>query len=58
MKIDEEKEKMDLSDHNLIQVQIKVNTEKINFQKGVWEEYTYLKTDKEKRGIEKKLKTC
>ena len=47
MKIDDEKEKIDISDHNLIQVQIKVNTEKINFQKGVWEEYTYFKTDEE-----------
>ena len=47
MKIDEERQKIDISDHNLIQVQIKVNTEKINFQKGIWEEYTYFKTDEE-----------
>ena len=48
MEIDEEKEKKnDISDHNLIPVQIKVSTEKINFQKGVWVEYTYLKTDEE-----------
>ena len=47
MKIDEDKEKIDLSDHNLIQTKIKISTEAKNFKKGIWEEYEYFKTDEE-----------
>ena len=48
MEVDEEKEKIDISDHNLIQMKIKVDRETKSFKGGVWEEYEYFKTDEKK----------
>ena len=45
MEIDEEKNKIDMSDHNLIEAQMKIDTEKKSYEKGVWEERKYYKTD-------------
>ncbi len=46
MYIDEQNEIVDLSDHNLIQLRIKVNTTKPNVNQGKWTETQYYQTDK------------
>ena len=46
MEIDENKNEIDLSDHNLITIEANLNAERnVNFRKGKWEEKEYYKTD-------------
>ena len=46
MRIDEEKDVYDLSDHNLIEVEFRVQEEKREYKKSEWVEREYYKTDK------------
>ena len=45
MNIDEKQEKFDLSDHNLIEISLKLND--TNYLRGKWEEKQYYKLDDE-----------
>ncbi|XP_068250210.1 probable inactive protein kinase DDB_G0270444 [Palaemon carinicauda] len=47
MNIDEEKDKVDISDHNLIEVEVSVKAKIENYKKGFWKESMYYKTDEE-----------
>ncbi|XP_068205230.1 uncharacterized protein PF3D7_1120000-like [Palaemon carinicauda] len=47
MNIDEEKDEVDISDHNLTEVEVSVKATIENYKKGFWKESMYYKTDEE-----------
>lgn len=62
MNIDEKQDIFDLSDHNIIEVKIDMQSPHTNYERGTWEEREYFRTDEESMAayiaqLENNLKT-